>query len=181
MSRARLLPTLFTELYQAERSAYRHPIREARRLGDVPPAAALRAVAAHANETLDALPPLAKTRGLAFTSLGAALAEALSTARHAVTDRLAEIERSYRGTLLGMHHGIDLMRLVRAAAHDEGDDALVAFCDEWLPTREWLVREVADELEWFARHPDVARRHGHAARSSPLFDLASRVRVPRPV
>ena len=58
-----------TELFQTERSAYRHPIREAKRLGDVPPAIALRAVAAHANEVLDELPKLARARGLAVAGV----------------------------------------------------------------------------------------------------------------
>lgn len=159
MDRPRLLPSLFVELFQTERSAYRHPIREAGRLGDVPPSIALRAVAAHANEALDELPELAKKRGFRVAPLGEIVGETFSAIRHFVADRFVDVERSYRGTLLGMRHGIDLVRLLRAAAEDEGDAELVAWCDRWLPVRERLVAGVEAELAWFARRPALSLKH----------------------
>lgn len=159
----RLLPALLTELFQTERSAYRHPIREAERLGDVPPTIALRAVAAHANEALDELPKLAKARGVRLTTVGEIAGEMFSAIRQAVVDRFADRERSYRGTLLGMRHGIDLVRLLRAAADEEQDHEIVAWCDRWLPVRERLVHGVEAELTWFGHHPAFARRQLVAA------------------
>ena len=159
MDRPRLLPHLLTELFQTERSAYRHPIREAKRLGDVPPAIAMRAVAAHANEVLDELPKLARARGLDVVGTGTIVGETFSDIRHFVVDRFVDMERSYRGTLLGMRHGIDLVRLLRATASDEADMDLVDFCDRWLAVRERLVAGVEHELEWFGRHQTFAARH----------------------
>jgi hypothetical protein len=156
MKRPRLLPSLMTELFQTERSAYRHPIREAKRLGDVPPAIALRAVAAHANEVLDELPELARARGLSAAGVGMIIGETFSDVRHFFADRLIDRERSYRGTLLGMRHGIDLVRLLRAAAEDEADAELVSWCERWLGVRERLVAGVERELEWFGHHQAFA-------------------------
>ena len=156
MKSPRLLPSLMTELFQTERSAYRHPIREAKRLGDVPPAIALRAVAAHANEVLDELPELARARGLAVAGVGAIVGETFSDVRHFFADRLVDRERSYRGTLLGMRHGIDLVSLLRAAAEDEADVELVAWCNRWLSVRRKLVIEVERELSWFGHHQTFA-------------------------
>lgn len=167
MDRSRLLPTLFVELFQTERSAYRHPIREAERLGNVPPAIALRAVAAHANEALDELPELARARGIRLSSVGQLAGETFSAVRHFVVDRFLDVERSYRGTLLGMRHGIDLVRLLRAAADDEADVELVAWCDRWLPVRERLVAGVEADLTWLARRPAFSLRH-----PVPLLGLA---------
>lgn len=158
MKRPRLLPSLVTELFQTERSAYRHPIREATRLGDVPPAIALRAVAAHANEVLDELPRLARARGIAVAGVGAMIGETFSDVRHFFADRLVDRERSYRGTLLGMRHGIDLVRLLRAAAEDEADAELVTWCERWLRVRERLVAGVERELDWFGHHQTFAAR-----------------------
>src|SRR5688500_7791064 len=159
MKRPRLLPSLVTELFQTERSAYRHPIREAKRLGDVPPAIALRAVAAHANEVLDELPELARARGVAVAGVGVVVGETFSNVRHFFADRFLDRERSYRGTLLGMRHGIDLVRLLRAAAEDEADAELVSWCERWSSVRERLVAGVERELEWFGHHQAFAARH----------------------
>lgn len=158
MSQARLLPSLFLELCQSEQVAYAAPVRAARLLGHVPPATAMRAIAAHANETLDALPRLAAERSLPTRSLGSLLGEAVATLHRAATARVGGVERSYRCALLDVRRGVDLVHLLRCAANDEDDDALVAFLDEWLPTREWLVRQAADELDWFSRHPESAAR-----------------------
>ena len=54
-----LLASLLAELFQSERSAVKHPRREADRLGDVPPAQALRAASEHAERVHDELHDLA--------------------------------------------------------------------------------------------------------------------------
>lgn len=147
-----------TELFQTERSAYRHPIREAKRLGDVPPAIALRAVAAHANGVLDELPKLARARGMEIAKVGTIIGETFSDVRHFFGDRFIDRERSYRGTLLGMRHGIDLVRLIHAAAEDEADAELAAWCERWTSTRERLVAGVEREIDWFGHHQAFAAR-----------------------
>jgi hypothetical protein len=162
IQRPRLLPTLVTELFQTERSAYRQPIREAKHLGDVPPASALRAVSAHANEVLDELPGLARARGVRLAAAGQIIGETFSDVRHFFADRVVDRERSYRGTLLGLRHGIDLVRLLRATADDEGDTDLAVFCDRWLSVRERLVAGVERELEWLGHHPLFSARHALA-------------------
>jgi hypothetical protein len=124
----------------------------------VVPSVALRAVAAHANESLDELPKLARERGVGLTSVSALAGEAMAHVGHALRSRLGDAEHVYRATLLEMRRGIDLVRLVRAAAEDEGDRALVAWCDRWMSVRERLVDGVADELAWFGRHPDASQR-----------------------
>jgi hypothetical protein len=158
MSRTRLLPSLVAELYAIERLAYRQPIRIAERLGGDLPAIALRAVAAHANETLDELPKIALERGIGLTSVSALASGAVGFVTRVVRERIEDAEHRYRETLLEMRRGIDLVRLVRAAAEDEGDRPLVAWCDRWMPVRERLVGEVAGELAWFGRHPDASQR-----------------------
>jgi len=97
----------------------------------------------------------------AFTSLpeskaGAMVGRIFSELRDKVADRVIDSERSYRGTLLGARHGIDLVRLILFAAEQHGDDTLRAFCAAWLERRAELVERVADELQWFARNPEAA-------------------------
>lgn len=158
MGRSRLVPSLFSELVETERSSYRRPVREAERLGDVAPSIALRAVAAHANDTLDALPKLARARGLSTTTVRGLFGAAVASAWDAAAAHLVDVERSFRTTLLGLRNGIDLVRLLRAAADDEADHELVAWCDRWLDVRQRLVQDVARELDWFAQHPAASLR-----------------------
>lgn len=154
-----LLASLFDELFQTERSAEIHPPKEAERLGDTPPAHALRAVAHHAIPVNAELPNLAASRGLPVSKAGSAIGDAFSTTRRMLTDPAWEAERSYRATLLGMRHGLDVVKLIRATADAAGDPDLVAWCTEWLAVREPLVEEVGRQLDWFGSHPEPATRH----------------------
>ncbi len=173
MSKKRTLSTdLFAELFQTERSAVRHPRREAERLGPVPPATALRAVAAHADEALADVARLAKERGLHASAVGQVAGEAFSVARHLVVDRVLSAEQSFRGTLLGLRHGVDVVRLLRSAADEEGDAPLVDWCDRWLSVRLRLVAGVEAELGWFGHHPDVARNGGSRSKRAMSRVLA---------
>ena len=56
------LNLLVHELFQTEQSAVEHPRIEADRLGDVPPALALREVSVHAARALAELPSLMRRR-----------------------------------------------------------------------------------------------------------------------
>jgi hypothetical protein len=158
----KLREKLCRELAQSEHSAEVQPRREAKHLGDTPPAAALLAIADHAaamRPRFDALIPgrRASPRGVLIAR---AIGEMFSTLRRAVFDRLIDTERSYRGTLLGVDHGIDLVRMLRAVAIRETDQPLVDLCEDWLTTRIALVEEAQLALDWFAARPELALQPG---------------------
>ena len=159
------LANLVRELFQTEESAKHHPMLEAERLGEVPPAMALRAVAAHARRTLAELPPLVRRHDLPVSNGGRRLGAAFSTIRDRLADLLLTAERSYRGTLLGMRHGVDLVILIQNVARMEGDASLANWCDHWLERRRPLVEAAAQELAWFAANPARARE---PAKDNPL-------------
>lgn len=157
MQRERLSPTLLAELFDCEEDAYRLSVRQAARIGWGPPALALRAVVAHANESLETLPGLAAERRVQLHSMGALAADTWRRVRDAAVDPFIDQEHAYRRTLTALRSGNDLVRLVRTAAANEGDEDLEQWCARWLETRDHLVEDVAAELAWFARHPFFAR------------------------
>lgn len=157
MNPERFSPTLLAELFELEEDAYRLAIREAKRIGSGPPATALRAVAAHANEALEELPSKARERHVRLGSMSALAVDTFHRLRDVVVDAFVDNEHAYRRALTSFRRGIDLVRLTRAAAMDEGDDGLSSFCDRWLAARERLVAAAGAELEWFGRHPFFAR------------------------
>lgn len=159
------LANLVRELFQTEESAKEHPMLEAERLGEVPPAVALRAVAAHARRTLAELPSLVRRHDLPVSNGGRRVGAAFSTIRNRFADLMLTAERSYRGTLLGMRHGVDLVILIQSVARMEGDGGLANWCDHWLERRRPLVEAAAQELAWFAANPARARE---PARDTPL-------------
>lgn len=152
----RLLETLFHELFQAEQSAKVHTLREADRLGEVPPAAALRAVSAHASRIMEELPALAQKCDLPISYLGKTAGFMLSMMRQWVLDHVVEPERSYRVTLLGMRHGVDLVTLISQLAQAGNHRELAQWCSRWLSERAPLVEAAAVELAWFAQSPQEA-------------------------
>ena len=165
------LSNLVRELFQTEQSAKDHPIVEAERLGDVPPALVLRAVAAHAEQALAELPPIVTRHDLPVSEGGKTVGAAFSAIRDHFADLLLNAEKSYRGTLLGMRHGIDLVELIQYVAQEDKDEALVAWCRKWLEQRRPLVEAAARELAWFATHPSHARQPAKAT----LFALGFQV------
>jgi len=166
MSDADLLTTLFPEFFQTERSAERHPELEAQRMSDTPLAAPLRAVSEHATSSLADLTRLAAARGHETSGFGMWVGRLFSTLRDRVADHLIDAERSYRGTLLGIRHGLDLVVLVGAVARHQQDRELAEFCDRWLETRTRLADELQARLAWFAEHPERARAHPKHVRAS---------------
>ena len=151
-----LLASLVTELFQSERSAVKHPRREADRLGDVPPAQALRAVSEHAGRAQRELHEQAKASDLSVSRAGVLVGSIFSGLRAGIGDRLVDRERSYRGTLLGLRHGVDLVRMIQKVADACGLVELAGFCTRWLEEREPLVTRVEHAMSWFAVHPAVA-------------------------
>lgn len=155
-----LLITLFRELFQTEQSARLHPLREAERLGDAPPSEALRAVAEHATRALSELSGLAERNDLPVSLAGTAVGAFFLNCREFVADQLidqlVETERSYRGTLIGVRHGVDLVELISHVAAAQGKQELVDWCEGWLQERKPLVDELVQSLQWFAQSPEKA-------------------------
>jgi hypothetical protein len=151
----KLAAKLCRELAQSEHSALVHPRREAKRLGDVLPAHALLAIAEHAEHTRPRLEAILKKRGVGH-GVGQSVGSAFSAMRHALFDRMIDKERSYRGTLLGFHHGIDILRLLREVALRREDTLLVKFCDELLIERLALIERAEQALAFFADEPALA-------------------------
>jgi hypothetical protein len=87
---------------------------------------------------------------------GHSVGEVFSTMRHFVFDRMVDAERSYRGTLLGFHHGIGVARLLRDVAARFEDEHMVNFCDDLLADRVPLVDVAERQLRWFADAPAKA-------------------------
>lgn len=160
------LDLLAHEMFQTEQSAVDHPRVEAERLGDTPPARVLRAVADHAKTALAELTPLMRRSDLVVSRGGKAVGAAFSRIRDHFADLLLSREKSYRATLLGMRHGVDLVELVATLARSDGDLELAEWCEGWLVVRRPLVEDAARALAWFAEHPERATE---AARSdNPL-------------
>lgn len=146
---------LCRELAQSEHDAQLHPRREARRLGDIPPAHALLAIADHADEVRPRLEALLVKRAPKGRHLGRAVGKVFSGIRHSILDRLISNERSYRATLLGLRHGIDCTRLLREVALCDDDYHLVRFCDELLVERLALIERAEQALAYFAEAASV--------------------------
>lgn len=153
----KLLTKLARELYQTETSAVTHPRREAARLGEGAPATAMLDVANHADRVLKTLPDLFEARGVGSMSfLGAVYSAAFTTVRRLGVDYLMGQERSYRMTLLGMRHGIDLVYELEQLAIELKDEQLTEWCRVWLERRVPLVTSVEKQLQWFVTHPEQA-------------------------
>lgn len=153
----KLLSKLARELYQTETSAVTLPRREAARLGDGGPATAMLDVANHADRVLKTLPELFDSRGVGSMSfLGAVYGAVLGTIRRLGVDYVMGQERSYRMTLLGMRHGIDLVYELEQLAIEMKDEQLTEWCKVWLERRVPLVTAVEKQLQWFVTHPEQA-------------------------
>lgn len=94
------------------------------------------------------------------TAVGRSVGELFSTLRDLIFDRVIDAERSYRGTLLGFHHGVAVARLLREVAVRLHDDHVVGFCDELLAERAPLLDAAEHEVGWFAKRPALAVQSG---------------------
>ena len=146
--RRRLLEKLLRELVRSEDHAIEHAPREAKRIGETPPVDALRDVAVHAHSMRPRFQQVLE--GHALTASRGGITATLSTLRHLVTDRLHDAERAYRGALLDLRHGLDVVRVMREVARLEELFALIRWCDDWLIARRTLVTRVEAQLNWFA-------------------------------
>lgn len=153
---SKLVATLLPEALQAETSAAIHCGREAERLGGVPAGVAMRAVAEHAERTLPDLRDLVEGRGQKSAYAGRPIGRTLSSVRELATDIVISQEKSYRGTLLGIHHGLVTFMLLEDAATATSEQVLADFCSEWLAERATLTATVERDLAWFAQNPQIA-------------------------
>jgi hypothetical protein len=92
--------------------------------------------------------------------LGRALGQVVSALRHALFGRLIDTERSFRTTLLGLRHGVDVARLLREVALRTGEIHLLRYCDELLAERTRLLAHAEQALGWFAEQPAIALSSG---------------------
>jgi hypothetical protein len=151
--RRRLLDKLLRELVRSEAQAIEAAPRESRRIGDAPPVVALRDVAVHAVDMRPRFHQLLDGHNL--TSAKQGIAATLASLRQLVTDRMQDPERAYRGALLDLRHGLDVVRVLRDVARLEELFALIRWCDDWLAARRTLVARVEAQLAWFAEQPSL--------------------------
>lgn len=149
----RLLSGLCRELLHAERSAAKHCTSEAQRLGSCPPGMVLRAVAGHANDALLELALVCQICELPAGSWVERLVSLFSVARSTLLDPLLPKQMSYRGTLLGLRHGADVVRLLRQTSMVTGYHEIAEWCDRFTATRAPLIELASEELSWFAENP----------------------------
>jgi hypothetical protein len=149
--RQRLLDKLVRELVRSEFQAVEHPAREARRIGESAPVVALREVALHAMQMRPRLHQLLTAHGLLHGIGG--IGATLTTLRYLVVDRVHDPERAFRGALLDLRHGLDVVRVLREVSRLEQIFGLIRWCDDWLPARRTLVARVEAQLDWFAFAP----------------------------
>jgi hypothetical protein len=169
-----LLSDRVREVLQVENLAVRQCQREAERLGPTAPADTLLAIGAHAEGTLTALLSVCAREGLQ-TDRGSAVGVWLWGLRERIADLLVQSEASFRSTLLGVRHGVGLMRVVSSNAGAASKLALAEFCSVWLSTRTVLLRRAEAELDWFARNPEkgadqrwLGERYGRVERGPAL-------------
>ena len=156
VARAALMRSLMAELFQAETSAELHCEREARRHRDHLPGTSLWTLSRQARASQAILHLLAADRGFTLAPKARGLGVVFSQVRELVVDRLWSSERSWRATLLGLRHGVDVALSLRLIAEAAGDDAVAVFCGGLLRARVPLVAEVENTLWWFAEHPCLA-------------------------
>lgn len=152
----RLREKLCRELAQSERDAVVHTEREARRLGEAPPALALRAISEHASALRSQFDEVCGSDQSVGLKIGRAVGSLFSALREVLFDRMIDSERSFRATLLGCRHGVDVARLLREVALREGNARLVDFCDAMLIDRLCMIEHAEQTLAWFADEPALA-------------------------
>jgi hypothetical protein len=120
---------------------------------------------------LRALPALVERERLPVSRGGRLTGALFSELRDKMFDVVTHCERSYRGTLLGARHGLDVVRMLRAVAEQTGRTSLFDFCESWLTTRVVLVERLEEELAWFAQHPADALRLARPILQAPRSRL----------
>jgi hypothetical protein len=107
--------------------------------------------------------------GFAQSPAAQAIGRAFSMARENLSDLTTTTEQSYRLTMLGVRHGIDLVRVLRELADAAEDAGLRTWSEKWLLRRVELIERAEMDLRWFVENP--ARAMG-PVRKTPLAVLA---------
>lgn len=166
MNGTQLVDKLTRELAQAEFDARLHTQRQARRLGPCPPGDALAAISDHATSTWPGFVAAAGPNRTVSIEIGRLVARLFSATRHFAVDLVIDAQRAYRGTMLGLVHGLDCERLLRATAARSGDFALARWCERMLVDRVELLEDASNAMLWFAERPEIALRPAGRGRAA---------------
>ncbi len=146
----RLLQKLIRETARSEAQALEHPVREAKRIGPMPPIEALQGVADHVTLMQQRFATMLDGHELQTHPSGGGISATFASMRHLVVDRVVDPERAYRTALLDLRHGLEVVKLLREIARREMLFGLSRWCDDWLGARRTLVARVEAQLGWFA-------------------------------
>ena len=167
---------LVRSLVRAEADTVELAARTTARIGDVPPARALRAVAAHALSTRERLARVLAGHGVAAMPARRRMSELCRW----VIARLVDPERLYGDALDELRRELDVVYELRSAARVDGLFGLIRWCDDWLPARRAHgARRSAAGVVRVARHrPAVRSAPARAAAHRRGRDLAVVPRSP---
>lgn len=165
----RLLDKLVREIVRCEAHALDHAPREERRIGQAPPVLVLRAIGDHAQAMRPRLQLALEAYALDATPR---FGSRMTTLRARVVDRMIDAERAFRGALLDLRHGVDVVRVLRDVARREIMFSLIRWCDDWLAARRTLVARVEAQLGWFAETGHAVPAAIEAAPPAQACELA---------
>lgn len=175
----RLREKLCRELAQSEHDAIIHCLREASRYGAQPPGQVLRGIADHARQLRPRLDWLWGGKQGVGIRAARVVGEVFSAVRHFAVDWMIDAERSYRATLLGLHHGLGAARLLREVVSLQHDHDAIRVCDELLEGRARLIARAEERLRWFADHPELALRSSRSKVRKPSDGVSPPHAAPR--
>ncbi|HUJ61010.1 MAG TPA: hypothetical protein VLX92_21045 [Kofleriaceae bacterium] len=143
----RVLRVLVRDVARSEATVIEHARRGARRLGEVPPVAALRDAAHH----------VACAQRRFHYAVGAYAPPrpggALAALRWFVEGHLLDPEAAYRAALGNLRRGVERVEAMREIARGRELLAVMRWCDDWLGLRRMLVAAASAQLAWFASRP----------------------------
>ncbi|MDB4952777.1 MAG: hypothetical protein JWO36_346 [Myxococcales bacterium] len=152
---------------RSETQAVEHAPREAKRIGECPPVSALREVGAHAHAMQPRLQQALEAYAVPVGRGG--ISATLNNLRHFVADHVQDAERAYRGALLDLRHGLEVVRVLREISRLEGLFGIIRWCDDWLSARRTLVARVEAQLGWFAEQELAKIAEAEQDADSPAF------------
>jgi hypothetical protein len=170
--RDRLLSSLLSEVYAAQRAVAEQTGHEGDRLLDTPPAQAMHALARACDRAADELFDIEVRPPLSRTARGP-VASVLDGLRARMGDALASSEAMYRATLLEVHRSIDSVLMLRAAADDAGYPDVVEWCMRALDAQLPLLEQAQHDLRWFGLHAERAIEPAHDGAISKGARLAT--------
>lgn len=145
----RLVDKLIREIGRSEAQTLEHLVREAARIGPVPPIDALQAVADHAVAMHRRFVVILEAHDLEPLHPRGAITSTLASLRHLVVDRVVDPERAFRTALLELRHGMEIVELLRDLARREMVFGLIRWSDDWLAARRTLVACAEAQLTWY--------------------------------